>query len=71
MDQVLFDSLIEVPASVVNSSSHAIRIRSAVAGVSNRKLEINPISRRAAFTAFRIAKNTEVASESGGSPMAY
>ena len=54
----------------VNSSSHAMRIRSAVAGESNRKLPTRPDSFRAYPIASWIAKKTEEAKNNGGSPTA-
>ena len=54
----------------VNSSLQANRIRSAVAGESNRKFPIRPDSFRAYPIESWIAKKTEEAKNSGGSPTA-
>ena len=54
----------------VNWSSHAMRIRSGVAGLSRRKLPWRPASARAAAIASLAAKNTEADRNRGGSPIA-
>ena len=55
----------------VKWSSHAMRIRSAVAGELNSKISSSPWSRRAAVTASLMAKKTLEAKKSGGSPTAW
>lgn len=55
----------------VISSSHAIRMRSAVAGESKSNTWLAPVSDRAALIACLIAKNMLEAKNSGGSPTAY
>jgi len=56
---------------LVNSSTQAIRMRSAVAGLSNGNGASKPASLRAAAMASLMEKKTVVASPSGGSPIAY
>lgn len=51
-------------------SQQAILILAAVAGASNLKVSVTPLSNLAAFIAFLIANNTELARNSGGSPTA-
>ena len=54
----------------VNLSGQAMRMRSGVAGLSRPKCPVSPCCCRAARTASLMAKNTEAAQKSGGSPTA-
>lgn len=51
-------------------SRQAILILAAVAGASNLKVSVTPLSNLAAFIASLTAKNTELDKNSGGSPTA-
>ena len=54
----------------VNWSPQAIRIFSTVAGLLKAKFPVSPASFRAADTASLMAKSTDAAKNSGGSPIA-
>lgn len=54
----------------VNSSAHAMRIRSGVAGVSSTNHPLCPLSFLAALIASLIANRADVARNRGGSPTA-
>lgn len=60
----------ELTKDDVNSSKHAIRILSGVAGLSRGNQSVCPISTLAARMASFMAKNTADARKNGGSPTA-
>ena len=66
---LMFHTPAVILTSLVNRSTHAIRILSAVAGLSNRNLPVSPESARADFTASLMAKNAEAPRNKGGSPI--
>lgn len=61
----------EFTKALINSSVHAIRIRSGVAGLSRGNQSVQPTSARAAIMASFMAKKTDEARKNGGSPTAF